>query len=461
MRPEHSPRILTTETMSVTFSKTTLEDILARYTVKAQGSTSTTNKTPHSVKTALSALGQAYARIFGQRPAEGYGDLLWLTLDNLKQVSKFEKAKPLFDGFAHPNASAAMSVPVEVTTLRKNLENFRSVLYSAAQHLKTVDMPDSQRATLTKQYNEAYQDFGELSGELMKAEQDRLQSRELSQRQQSKWVPWPEIVRLTSSVIEYLETLLASPPASMNVTENKKMQRALQLVMYVLIPPLRNNFANLRLITPDQETLDVLKESNSPNYIVVNEGGFATLVINKFKIDGRSTAMDYDPAVDFQINHARTERFELSRPEPVLTKFGFDPQRLANILTGYHNLQETLMGDRNPHKLFFFEIKRNQPVVPVTADGMSTRLARVTQRLTGLGGGTAIALGAQMLRTIFVTWLDSKRANVAERDVISRWMMHSLGTQTGTYTKKRKPRSLVGSGRKKKRTTLNIVELHI
>ena len=153
--------------------------------------------------------------------------------------------------------------------------------------------------------------------------------------------------------------------------------------------------------------------------------------------------------------------FELSRPEPVLTKFGFDPQRLANILTGYHNLQETLMGDRNPHKLFFFEIKRNQPVVPVTADGMSTRLARVTQRLTGLGGGTAIALGAQMLRTIFVTWLDSKRANVAERDVISRWMMHSLGTQTGTYTKKRKPRSLVGSGRKKKRTTLNIVELHI
>jgi hypothetical protein len=155
-----------------------------------------------------------------------------------------------------------------------------------------------------------------------------------------KWVPWPEIVRLTSSVIEYLETLLASPPASMNVTENKKMQRALQLVMYVLIPPLRNNFANLRLITPDQETLDVLKESNSPNYIVVNEGGFATLVINKFKIDGRSTAMDYDPAVDFQINHPRTERFELSRPEPVLTKFGLDPQRLANILTGYHNLQD-------------------------------------------------------------------------------------------------------------------------
>eukprot|EP01047_Picozoa_sp_COSAG01_P045791 COSAG01_NODE_4246_length_5209_cov_23.270841_4_plen_129_part_01 len=119
----------------VSFSKTTLEDILARYTVKNKDSTSTTNKTPQSVKTALSALSQAYARIFGHRPDDDYGDLLWLTLSNLKQPSKYARARPLFEGFAHPNASAAMAVPVEVTTLRKNLENFRSVLYSAAQHL--------------------------------------------------------------------------------------------------------------------------------------------------------------------------------------------------------------------------------------------------------------------------------------------------------------------------------------
>jgi hypothetical protein len=111
----------------VNFSKTTLEDVLARYTVKNKDSTSTTNKTPQSVKTALSALSQAYARIFGHRPDDDYGDLLWLTLSNLKQPSKYARARPLFQGFAHPNASAAMAVPVEVTTLRKNLENFRSL----------------------------------------------------------------------------------------------------------------------------------------------------------------------------------------------------------------------------------------------------------------------------------------------------------------------------------------------
>ena len=37
-----------------TFSKTTLDDVLARYSVKAEGSASTTNKTPASVKTAVS-----------------------------------------------------------------------------------------------------------------------------------------------------------------------------------------------------------------------------------------------------------------------------------------------------------------------------------------------------------------------------------------------------------------------
>ena len=52
---------------NVSFSKTTLEDIVARYSVKAKSSTSTTNKTPASVRTAPSALGQAYARVHGNR----------------------------------------------------------------------------------------------------------------------------------------------------------------------------------------------------------------------------------------------------------------------------------------------------------------------------------------------------------------------------------------------------------
>ena len=81
---------------NVSFSKTTLEDIIARYSVKAQASTSTTNKTPASVRTALSALGQAYARVHGSR-TEDYGDLTWLTLNNLQKQSKALNVRPLFE----------------------------------------------------------------------------------------------------------------------------------------------------------------------------------------------------------------------------------------------------------------------------------------------------------------------------------------------------------------------------
>ena len=69
----------------IDFSKATLEDILARYSVKAKGTTSTTNKTPASVRTALSALRQAYARVHGNKQ-DTYGDLTWLTVANLCQT---------------------------------------------------------------------------------------------------------------------------------------------------------------------------------------------------------------------------------------------------------------------------------------------------------------------------------------------------------------------------------------
>ena len=82
---------------NVSFSKTTLEDIVARYSVKAQASTSTTNKTPASVRTTLSALGQAYARVHGNR-TEDYGDLTWLTLNNLQKQSKALNVRLLFEG---------------------------------------------------------------------------------------------------------------------------------------------------------------------------------------------------------------------------------------------------------------------------------------------------------------------------------------------------------------------------
>ena len=83
--------------INIQFSAATVQDILARYSVKAGDTTSTTNKTPASVKTALSSLRQAYARVFGTKP-DSFGDLKWLTVANLKKPGKFSTARPFFEG---------------------------------------------------------------------------------------------------------------------------------------------------------------------------------------------------------------------------------------------------------------------------------------------------------------------------------------------------------------------------
>ena len=205
---------------------------------------------------------------------------------------------PVVDGAQHPDANDAMSVPLEPGTVHnKNLENFRAVLYAAAKHLQTVDMEQSERTKLNESYNAAYMEFGKLSGDLMEAEQNRLAlaTREPSQRQQSKWVSWQDLRKLLKTVIQSLDTTFRAAPETMSVTDNKKMQRSLQFAIYMMIPPMRNNFAGLRFIAPQEENLAALQERNSPNYILVKDDGTMESVINRYKIEGRSRAMDYDP----------------------------------------------------------------------------------------------------------------------------------------------------------------------
>ena len=232
----------------ITFSKTTMDDILARYSVKAAASASTTNKAPASVKTQLSSLLQAKARVQGDRSDDDFGDLTWLTLENLHKPSKWPTARPLFDGAAHPDASVNASVPLEPGTVRKNLENLRSVLYAAARHVQTLGLADTEKDRLLAAYDAAYQEMGQLAHEMLDSEQKRLATRDPSGRQQAKWVPLPDLRRAMRQVVQYLENLQRAPPASMSIFELKKMQRAMQFCLYMLIPPVRNNYAGLRFV---------------------------------------------------------------------------------------------------------------------------------------------------------------------------------------------------------------------
>ena len=112
-------------------------------------------------------------------------------------------------------------------TVRKNLENFRSVLYAAAQHLKSTTIDESTRDALMEEFNEAYMAMGRLSAELMDAETDRLATREPSERHQARWVPWQDLKSVSKTVVQYLDGVFRESPVSMNITENKKVQRSI------------------------------------------------------------------------------------------------------------------------------------------------------------------------------------------------------------------------------------------
>ena len=129
----------------------------------------------------------------------------------------------------------------------------------------------------------------------------------------------------------------------------------------------------------------------------------------------------------------------------------------AQLLQGYWSLQQALLGDQNPHDYVFFEIKRGatQLAQKATAEMLTNRMARITERLTGQ------TLGASMFRTVFVSWFNGKKPTMPEREVMADRMMHSVQMQLGTYAKGtmvapkvKRPAEQDGDGRKRQRLTV-------
>ena len=56
-------------------------------------------------------------------------------------------------------------------------------------------------------------------------------------------------------------------------------------------------------------------------------------------------------------------------------------------------------------------------------------MTRGAERMTGH------SLGASMLRTVFLSWFNSKKPTMTERELMAEWMMHKVQMQLGAYTK--------------------------
>jgi hypothetical protein len=443
----------------VDISVQTLSDAIARYSVKSNpASTSTNNNVPKTVITATSAIISAYRRVHGANPPDGnLGDLTWLTLKAIKGANLSSKDRPLFTNQQNDGASTVL----EAGTVRKLLENYKTALYAISKHIGTVGLPAADKKKLQKAYKKARDEFHDANDEYIKAEKARIKERTPSVRQQEKNVPWMTIKESVEPVLQYLEqTLSVDEDDLLDVTPGdiRKVQRGVQLALYTEIPPLRNVFENTRFIGPRVGNKAELESTQSPNYVLISPS-VCQLVINKTKNDGRSDADDYDPDVDFAFDHERTLRLDLMLPSApvsgdseetvrrkmdqanvihVLEKYGFQPIRLGNILRLYQKWLRVVLGERNPKQFLFFDPKKGQSVTPLKSEGLKSRLQEATNKVVGK------KLGAQMMRPLFLTYFDTKGPAMDDREIVAEAMMHSVATQMGNYTKKTGTRKRLG-----------------
>ena len=390
-------------------SYATIRDLAQRYAAKKKA-TGTVNKTTSTVDTIMKSLRQQYERHTGERNADMFGDLTWLTPASLKKPSESARIRPLYRGKHHPSASEANKVPLEAATVQRMLENFRSAIYGVFYHLKTLD---GDHDTVLQKLKDSYDEFGTMADGLKREQAEQLLTREPSKHQEARWVEWPAIQKAFAG---RLQTFADDNVAS--------MQRTLHMGFYVLLPPSRNDFDGLRFVTDESE--EALRTTRSPNYIYVADDGTMTFVLNAFKNDRRSDAAAYNPADgDFMLNHERTERFPLVG-DRTLAKYGFAPERLVEMLTVYRG---KLSQETNPHEYIFFN-PSSSTVSPIEKDSLGKRLGRLTKDLTGK------TVQSQMFRTLFLSWFDTKRPSMTDRKHLARWMMHTVEKQMDTYSKK-------------------------
>ena len=271
-----------------------LADVLERYPLKARSTTSTNNATPAYIKTIISGVKTANRRTTGHQMTD-VGDLLWLNLDNVKGQNLSAKDRPLFEGQASVNELG----PLAVGTARKSLEQYKSVMHAVSKHVGTLPIPDAQKRQLQTAYKQQRDEFDQFVDQFHKAERARTKESQLSARQQSKFVPWDTIAAEVSDKVRYLDSALDSTDGMFTNDDLLQIQRAVQAVLYVLLPPQRGGtYVNMRFITSRfEETVEGLTSTKSPNYVLLTQKQ-VQIVVNGHKMDHRSQEVDYDPTKD-------------------------------------------------------------------------------------------------------------------------------------------------------------------
>ena len=223
-----------------------------------------------------------------------------------------------------------------------------------------------------------------------KAEMQR--SGEMTSKQKAKYIDWKEILKLKRLLGR--EVNLARLYTRENVTKKdfNKIQRYLLLMLLTELPPNRNDYADVTIIS--DKSFDKLDKKNSENYLVTARGGYKILW-NRYK-----TASTYGKILVF------------------IPKYSKSLQRLLvkhiKYLRKHFPENDALLLNQN-----FGRLSRNA-------------LTKYLQRMFKQYFKKNISTTA--LRQIFLTSKYNKKALEEQQDT-SRLMGHSMKTQIADYVK--------------------------
>ena len=219
-------------------------------------------------------------------------------------------------------------------------------------------------------------------------------SGEMTSKQKAKYIDWKEILKLKRLIGR--EVNLARLYSRPNVTKKDflKVQRYLLLNLLTELPPTRNDYADIQVIS--EKNFKGLDKKNSSNFLVTARGGYK-IYWNRYK-----TARTYGQILVF------------------IPKYSKKLQRI--LVKHIKYLRKHFPGSD--------ALLLNQNFGRLTRNALTKYLQRMFKQYFGK------SISTTMLRQIFLTNKYNKKALEEQQDT-SRLMGHSMRTQIADYIKKK------------------------
>jgi hypothetical protein len=124
-----------------------------------------------------------------------------------------------------------------------------------------------------KKYNNVLKGLNEKKAELQRGGI-------MTEKQKDAYVSWPQIIKLRRLLAREVRLAQLYKRKKVTIRDFTKIQRALLLALYTLLPPTRLDWSDLEFIT--EKYFENLADKSTKNYLVLSRGGYK-IYWRKFK----------------------------------------------------------------------------------------------------------------------------------------------------------------------------------